>query len=237
MKKYYIHHHLGLGDHFVCNGLVRFMCEKFGKVTTFAKFHNYETVKFMFRDNSNINVLPVENDSMIYQYPFDKMNPNGENYFIQVGFDNLWKNFKDPELPLYSGSDNFDVRFYEIMGLDFELRWNLFNTERDLTEEENFFKNFNIKKNEYVFVHDDERFQIDMNRVNTNLQVIKPIKGLTTNIYDYCYLIENACEVHTIESSFGLMIDSLNLSKEHYIHRYPRTDNPPVYRYVKEILL
>ncbi len=237
MKKYYLHHHLGLGDHFVCNGLVRHFFNEYGNVSIFSKSHNFETVKFMYRDNENIEVIRINTDYDVNYYMSNFTDPNLENILIQVGFDNLWKNYTNPEEPLYSPSENFDERFYHIMGLNFELRWDLFNCERDLDVEKNFFQNFNLRPKEYIFVHDDDRFQINMDRIDTHLQVIKPEKIYTSNIFDYCFLIENALEVHTIESSFSLMIDSLNLNKEFYIHRYARTDNPPIFKHVKQILL
>ena len=58
-------------------------------------------------------------------------------------------------------------------------------------------------------------------------------------MFDYCYLIENAKEVHTIESSFQFMIDSLELNSENYAHRYPRyltEGEKPIYKTVKKII-
>ena len=49
----YIYHHLGLGDHFHCNGVVRFLCkEKYNKsnVKLFAKKKYLEMIQFMYRD-------------------------------------------------------------------------------------------------------------------------------------------------------------------------------------------
>jgi hypothetical protein len=190
----------------------------------------------MYRDEPNIEVIPVQHDGFVYQHIQTTASPVNENYVIQVGFDNLWKNYQNPNEPFYSTSENFDVRFYEIMGLSFDMRWTLYKTDRDLEKEKNFFKSLDIKENEYIFVHDDDRFQIDMSKIDSNLKVVKPTPGLTSNIFNYCYLIENANQVHTIESSFGLMIDSLNLSSEHYLHRYIRPDNHPIYKNVKKIL-
>ena len=56
----YVYHHLGLGDSILCNGLVRHFAEKLGKVSIFSKRHNYDSLKFMYRDEPNITVIPVD---------------------------------------------------------------------------------------------------------------------------------------------------------------------------------
>ena len=51
-----IHHHLGLGDHFVCNGLVRFIIDKnnYEQYYIPAKEQNFLTVKEMYSDLNNV---------------------------------------------------------------------------------------------------------------------------------------------------------------------------------------
>ena len=44
----YIYHHLGLGDHIICNGLVRFLQKKHNQVSLFCYQHNIENVSFMY---------------------------------------------------------------------------------------------------------------------------------------------------------------------------------------------
>jgi hypothetical protein len=76
------------------------------------------------------------------------------------------------------------------------------------------FSKFNVKENEYVFIHDDSSrgFIIDeKNVVNKNLKIIRPVAGYTNNVFDYCYLMQNSLESHFIDSSFRLIFDSLKL--------------------------
>lgn len=227
--KNYIYHHLGLGDSIVCNGLVRHFCEKLGSASIFAKNHNYETLKFMYRDNSNIEVICINgSDLQVHQY----LNSIQEKYnIILVGFDSLFNN---------PNNKTFDVLFYENSNVNFNARWDYFKIERDLEKEKTFFDTFDVKEKEYVFIHDDERYKIDLSKIRNDLKIIKPNISLTNNMFDYCYLIENAKEVHTIESSFQFMIDSMSLNEENYAHRYPRplTEiEKPVYKTVKSIII
>ena len=227
--KNYIYHHLGLGDSFVCNGLVRYFCEKKGSASIFTKSHNYETLKFMYKDNPNIEVICINGSDPQVQY---YLNNQIKKYnLIMVGFNNLYNN---------PHSKSFDILFYETVGVNFDVRWNYFKVERDIEREKTFFDTFNIKENEYIFIHDDDRFKIDLSKIKNDLKIVKPNISLTNNMFDYCYLIENAKEVHTIESSFQFIIDSMGLNKENYAHRYPRplTEiEKPVYKTVKSIII
>ena len=241
----YVYHHLGLGDSILCNGLVRHFAEKLGKVSIFSKRHNYDSLKFMYRDEPNITVIPVDgSDSKVMEYlstavpPF-KYKPILNT--IKVGFEHLWSNASNPNAQHYSPSPGFDVRFYEIVGLNFKYRWDKFKIIRDSGREQKLFDHFGLKNKDYIFVHDDNRFRVDLNRIDIkNVEIIKPIDGLTSNIFDYCSIIENAKEVHTIESSFQFMIDSICLNRENYVHRYPRyltAGEVPIYQSVKKIIV
>ena len=64
-KDVFIYHHLGLGDHFHCNGVVRFLIQKKHlnkNIKLFAKKKYSEMVKFMYRDIENLEIVPISND-------------------------------------------------------------------------------------------------------------------------------------------------------------------------------
>lgn len=223
----YIYHHLGLGDHIICNALVRKFSSEYEQVSLFCKIHNKESVEFMYRDLNNLKVISLTDDKEVINYLLDK----SKSDIILVGFQNMY----------FTGSNNFDVSFYSQFGIEFDFRWSNFKLIRDIEREEKLFKYFNLDENsEYIFLHDDDRFHIDINKIdNKEISVIKPNRDLTNNIFDYIKIIENAKEVHTIESSFLFIIDSLSLNKETYAHRYPRIQGymeTPVYKSVKKII-
>ena len=53
----YIYQHLGLGDHIICNGLVRNLIKSDNQYSMFVYSHNYESVKFMYRDLNNLSFI------------------------------------------------------------------------------------------------------------------------------------------------------------------------------------
>ena len=222
----YLYQHLGLGDHILLNGLIRVLAKKHGNVSLFCKTHNFETVNYMFSDEPNITVLPFENDPQVIQFiNQNRLQPN----LIKIGHENFSECI--PNI-------NFDKCFYRQFNIDFDNRWSSFFVPRNLENELKIYNSFNLNKNEYIFIHDDERYRIDESKIKSNLPKIRISKGITPNIFDFSTLIENAAEGHFIESSFQFMNDSLNLNKNTFVHRYCRSLPPweiPEYKFVKEI--
>lgn len=79
MEEIYIYHHLGLGDHIICNSIVRNFCDSYDTVYLFVKPHNYKNVEFMYRDLTNITLIKGY-DNFCENYIKRK------NY-IKIGFD------------------------------------------------------------------------------------------------------------------------------------------------------
>jgi len=195
----YIYTHLGLGDHVICNGLVRTLINNDENYTMFVKSHNLVSVKFMYRDLSNLEF--IEGDDFFVNDFLTKNKITNENLIV-AGF------------YTHSDSKEFDDSFYLQNNVSFEKRWTNFKVNRDLSSEIKLFEKYGLKKNEYVFIHDDSDrgFNIDESHIiNKTLPIIRPNKGFTENIFDYCYLMENSIESHFIDSSFRLIFDSLKL--------------------------
>ena len=195
----YIYHHLGLGDHIICNGLVRTLINKNEEYKMFVKSHNLTTVTSMYGDLKNLSFL-VGDDS--YANNFIRNNNLKREDLIIAGF------YRHPQ------SKEFDDSFYLQNDVPFVNRWEKFHCNRDMEKEIGLFKKFNVKEGEYIFLHDDlsRNFEIDRNNIiNKDLKIITPVKGMTDNVFDYCYLMENSLESHFIDSSFKLIFDSLKL--------------------------
>ena len=206
----YIYHHLGLGDHIICNGLVRHFCELHHEVTVFCKNHNYDNVSYMFRDNNNIKILPLLDDNEVESY-IGKNNLYDD--LIKVGFDRLWS----------GGPKTFDIGFYNSINIPFDYRFTNFKFERDYESEKKIMEELNPNNEEYVFVHDDinRGFSIDKNKIITNLKIIK--NDTKYNFFHMLGVIENAKEVHLMQSSFKDLINSFTIDKPHfYYHTYVR---------------
>ena len=211
MIKKLIYNHLGLGDHIVVNGLIRELTKDYDRVYIFVKKHNLETVKHLYYEDK-YNFISVRDDNEALEYcQINMINP------LKIGFDKL-----------DSRNQKFDESFYKQFNIPFEYRWSKFKMRRDISKEKDIFDYYKIKEKEYIFLHDDPKrnYKIDRNLIeNKDLKIITPEIGLTENIIDFLYLIENSKEIHCMDSSFRLLIDNLKLSQNLYYHTYVRGRN------------
>ena len=200
MNELYIYHHLGLGDHLICNAIVRKYSKLYNKIYLFVKNHNLSSVNFMYRDLKNISYI-VGDDYYAQNY----ITNNKITNILIVGF----SDFKNMNI-------NFDEYFYTQAKLNFENKWSDFYIERNILSEKNLFDSLKLEKNKYIFVHDDESrgYIINDNLLPEGIKIIKPDIKLNNNFFDYIYTIENAKEIHCIDSSYLNLIDLLKIKND-----------------------
>jgi hypothetical protein len=153
----------------------------------------------MYRDLKNLDF--IEGDDSYVNYYLQKNKTDNDEVVI-AGFGR------------HPNSKQFDDSFYLQNNIPFILRWENFHVDRDIDSEIKLFNHFGVKENEYIFIHDDHSrgFFIDEDKIiDKSLPIIRPVKGLTDNVFDYCYLMANSFESHFIDSSFRLIFDSLKL--------------------------
>ncbi len=224
----YIYHHLGLGDHIICNGLIRNIYKNyaatFSKIFLFCKDINFGSVSVMYSDLKSLELVKIKNDIEVKKYL-----KNQYNFKLQkIGFE-----FRDLK------NRYFDKDFYKIAGIDFKKRWEDFAVVRDYKRENELFQKLEIKPLEYVFLHDDieRKFKINENYINNkNFKIIRPFR--TKTIFDWCTILENAKEIHCIDSSFRLLADSLELNTDllffhqSYIYKDPKYISSSKYNWI-----
>lgn len=198
----YIYHHLGLGDHIICNGLVRYYREIYNTITVFCKPHNFANVDYMYRDDENIIVLPIGEDSDVLNYI--KINKIQQDV-IKVGFEKM------------GIGSSFDEAFYTGQNIPFDYRFSKFKFLRNYENENKAFNFINLANEEYIFVHG----KIDRNKIRKDLKIIdNPVEF---GIFDIIKIVENATEVHIMESSIKCLINSFVFDKpSFYYHQYVR---------------
>lgn len=222
MSSILLYHHLGLGDHFMCHGIVREYAKKYTRVALFSKPQNYASVSFMFRDLENIRIINVKNDEAAYKFIFLNKFKIGKYKYNEVKI--IGHEFLDK-----TSGVPIELQFYKLAGINLTKKWGSFFIERDTTREKALLARTSLV-GEYAFIHDDpsRNFIIDRKYVNQSCTFFTPNKNLTNNIFDYCSLIENASEIHVIDSSFMFLIDCLpysNPNQKLFVHRYSR-ENP-----------
>ena len=212
----YIYPHLHLGDNIVCNGLIRNLIKDYDQINLFIKQSKAPSVMWMYRDLKNIKYLMVQKEPQAEEW----IKLNNPQKLLKIGYE-----FRDNNI-------NFDQAFYKQYNIDFEKRWTDFYLDRDMEREKSFFKRFNVKEGEYIFFHEDNgnnykgKFIINRKLVPQNVPTIYAKENYTNNIFDYCYIIEHAKEIHVVESSFLFLADTLNITDKLYSHRYARRYPP-----------
>ena len=212
-------HYLGLGDQIMLNGMVRHFAET-DTVRIFVKRCHEESVRFMYRDIADkVELILV-----------DTTNPR-----------EIWSQAKGDIIPLATyGMDDKSWEFmtqgqgsimtnwahgvYVQAGVNPKYMYSKFKVIRDKSKE------FTIDEKNYIFVHDDpERDRVI--EVKTDKFVYKPdskvvdknqefFKCDRPNIFEYISVIENADEVHCMNSSYNWMIELVKIGdpKTNFFH-------------------
>lgn len=220
--------HQGLGDHLACNGLYMTYSSMFERVYLPVTTRYFNEVTRMLGNKKNITLIKLSNSRVYWQQR------QISRLFEWFGFETLKLgyfdlNFKSrPQIRL-------DEYFYIKAGIPLENRWSKFLYERNERRESNVFESFDIAKGEeYIFLHEDRArgFLINRELIKPKLRIIEPHQNQTISIFDYRRIIENASEIHCIESSFSIFIDSIELpEKRLFAHRYSRPEAQNDLRY------
>lgn len=205
MSEFYVYHHLGLGDHFICNGLVRELIIGKDDPYLFVKHHNLDTVSQMYKD-TNLSFVPVDDDGDVYNFCYQKT-INGK----QIGFAQLNEN------------SPFDQQFYQLAGVPFQKRWDSFKLNRDKKREQSLIYGLNLPE-KFALLHEDEsrNYKIDRSKINLPIVKLRPIAGFT--MIDWLGVVDLADEIHVIDSSFMFLLDSVETKVPLYVHRYSRSN-------------
>ncbi len=199
--------HLGLGDHIVCSGLLNHFSESFSKIYLPVKSRDLNNLNYLYIDNKKIKVFKIEHETEVEDINnFAKKN---NLTILKVGF----KKRKPP----------FNLSFYEQFNLPYDYSLSKFKITRDEEKEVSLFKH--LKKTykvegSYQVVHNQSSYgKVDL-QINKNLPKIYIEKetDLYKNIFLYTKVIENAEEIHCLDSSFLHLVERVNTNADLFFH-------------------
>ena len=173
----------------------------------------------MLHDHRQIAILPIHDDEEM-----TSVAKAWKGDHLRLG--SFGKSFEPKE---------WDKSMFKQSGVDFNLRWDDASIPRDFSRE------FEQPDGPYGFMHDDfdRGFRIKKELLPKIRMLAPNHPRVTPNIFDYCRLIENATEIHVIDSCFAILADSLTTlkAKRKVVHLYARPGAlPPTYRDGWEIL-
>ena len=219
MSSILLHQPLGLGDHVVCNGLIREYCKRYDRVGLFCFPYYRPSVSFMFSDLPNLYLETTHSHKETSRFLLHNalgLSPRRYAKSKMVG--------------AYSQETGiqYQQQFYKMADLPFSTMYESFLLPRDYEREEVLFKKLALPEN-YLFVHDDARFPLDDTRISSSLPIIRADMTPTDTIFDYCNVIEHASEIHVIDSVFMFIVDFMpykNKGQKLFVHRYTRINSP-----------
>ena len=208
MNRIILHHHTGLGDHFMCNGLVHVFAHNFDEVNLVCKRPYLKTISHLYQDYSDkIKLLPVD-DEFADSIKYSETN---KIPLYKVGFDKCDFNA-------------FEESFYKQYDLDPNLEFSNFKFPKDLKGSKKFYKKVLTTLGEdYIFVHNVSSYSTFDLKIESDLPKHIADKTDTDDLLDYVETICNAKEVHVISSAlhnlvFQLYIRDMIKSKNVYYH-------------------
>ncbi len=216
-------HHLGLGDAIMLNGMIRHFAEK-GDVCIFIQKHQEDSVRFMYRDLTNlkIKVLNSTDAQEMWSQVEGQTLPLATYKLPNQQWDFATKG------PL-SDMVNWAHSIYIQAGIPPKYMYSKFKVVRDRESE------IKYEHGDYVFIHDDESrgMKIDTSHANV-YRITREILDINSNIFDYLTVIENASQVHCMDSCYAWMINMMEIGnpsknflhlnvKGNYTHRMVKT--------------
>lgn len=216
IKSVHILGHLGLGDHLLCNGLVRNYARHYEKVVIPCYHHNVEAVSFMFRDLKHVEIVGVKDDA-------DAILLCHQKNCLRLGYYNK-------ETPEFN-PDIFDKEFYRQARLDFEKRWEDFRC--DFTANPSF-----VPMIKFVH-HDTSRGFNILPKYYSDYEASTYQPTNKVPFWNHVSYLINAKQVHCINSSFMILADSLpeNEDQELFLHFYARPTKYPTLKRKWKILV
>lgn len=209
-------HHLGLGDQIMLNGMVRHFAEK-EHVYLFCKKCHEDSVKFMYRDICDkVSLILVETTNI--QEIHSKL-PSGSRVLPLATY-----GMDDATWNIYTSATNWAHGVYLQAKVNPLYMYTKFKVIQDSSIQ------ISPPSRDYIFVHDDHERNRFIN-VESDMFVYKPHSKLidkkseffqcdNSNIFSYIWIIENAKEVHCMNSSYNWMIELMKLGnkKTNFFH-------------------
>jgi hypothetical protein len=202
MKRIILHHHLGLGDHFICNGLVNKLSEQYDVVYLPCKYYNFVTVKSLYSENKKVKLFKIVNDEFLDIKSFSSL---VNSPILMIGFGNCNYN-------------NWEESFYAQVKLNYSERYDSFILPVNNQESEKLYDELVGDKKEYILVHrnssDSDNYPINIWKGReekiSDIQIVEVLPNKADNLLSYIKIIKNSKEIHCVPSSFYCLVDSIS---------------------------
>ena len=256
MNKLAIIGHQGCGDLFSMNSIYNYYVNEFSEGLIFARDKNLRNIlEGIYSKKSNIQIeiphlkdwhseseetciycqqngsvrCPSRLSTLCKIIDYEYYRSNNFNIIKLGAFNNYkkWQIFLDNERMLFS---SFSHAFYKYEKIELSQRIKLFQIYQDY---ESFSTLISITNSKYIVIHDDFKRGLGISFLKTLKHFFKKkyrLNGVSNNMVDQIRILENAEEIHFIDSSYSVMIYFLSFHNEKiknipkYLHTLNRED-------------
>lgn len=204
-KEFILYHHLGLGDHIICAGLVNYLSKNYKTIHIPVKRQNLKNVNYLYENNPSIStfIVDIEDDDIL------KYSKKHDLQILKIGFKKRGK-------PFNSG-------FYKQLNMSYDISFNSFGYKRDVPKEENLYKHLcsvHSVNTSYGLVHAESSLGDANLKIRNKIPLIyiKRETDIYNNIFMYTKLIEEAEEIHCIDSSFIHLVERCETNAKLFFH-------------------
>lgn len=215
MKTLCIHHHTGLGDHFNCCGMVRYLSTEYESVHVITKQKYVNIVKYMYQFDKNIIIAEIPSE------PWNLEREFANEYFKRNSIDELLTvghQYYPWGQEILKIKNPWEI-FYDQLKLDYSIRTKYFIWNRDKQQENNIKNILNPENKKYAFIHEDKHrnLLVDRNLIDKDLLIIENPSDINP-FFLYKTFIE-AEEIHCIDSSIKCLLDLILIKPKLYLHK------------------
>ena len=193
-NEFVLYHHLGLGDHIICNGLTNYLSKKYKKIYMPVFDRNYKNLSYLYSENESVELFKIPDEDEISSIISFANIKNLQ--VLKVGFEEI-------------GKQSFNTAFYNQLMIDYSVSFDYFylpkNTDDELKLTEHLMNYYNISNpNNFSLIHaTSSRATHPLRRVERNDEIfVEKESDIFKNIFLYRDLISKAKEVHCMNSSF-----------------------------------
>ena len=219
-----LYFHQGWTDIINSLSLINYYCKIYNKIYLIIRDDSKKLIEFYTNNIQNIQILYEEKKNINingFEFIINKYNNiNLQNYdFLGIGYHDNFRNDQYKNKFTYINGC-FVKGFYESYDIPYITRINNFEFIRNYQLEDEIYNNFiNKYGNEYILYHEVIE-NYDQNKVIINLNKISNI------FFDYIKILENAIEIHLLDSVWGAFIYQLD-------SKYKLFHNKKIFLYVK----
>ena len=211
----------GFGDWIIVNPIIRILSKKYKEVGLVYNSYSIEFIKYMFSDL--LNVKPeIDCQSGIPNFSIIESYCKYNNYdCIDLITPGKYNDKNLYELDLDKLNKPFNKCIYEMNGFEWDRDSKEYYIPINDNESKSHHESLNLP-DKYIFLHEGSHPKIDRNYIlNKTLPIFIPHK--IENVFLYKHTIENAEEIHVVDSGFYNFADKLTLKTNNYFMHKTRT--------------